>query len=94
MAACKEWNLEPDNTIVVLDGGKSESDLMAHADRLTWWVGNPSLWEKPELKDGDYVTFYEPDLNGEMTGFAIRPGMVPKWILSLPLLFSKEGVKI
>lgn len=92
MAAVKVWEIEPDNTIVVLDGGSCENDLIAHLDRLVWWCGNPSLWEEPEIKDDDYVMFYEPDLNNEMTGFALRPGMVPKWILSLPLLHG-EGVK-
>ena len=94
MAACKQWDLEPNNTIVVLDGGKSEDDLMGHADVLTWWIGNPSLWEEPRMGDGDIVVFREPDLNDEMTGFAIIPGKVTNWILSRPLLFSKGGESI
>lgn len=91
MAAVKAWELEPDNTIVVLDGGRSESDLLCYADRLTWWIGDPLLWEEPKIKNDDYVVFTEPDLNNEHTGFAIKPGLVPNWILSMPLLFG-EGV--
>lgn len=85
MAACKEWDLEPDNTIVVLDGGKSESDLMALMDRCVGWC-SPDWQGNILLNDDEYIPFAEPDLDGEHTGFAIKPGRAPSWVLSLPLL--------
>ena len=89
MAACKGWDLEPNNTLVVLDGGKSESDLMGYLDRLIWYCA-PSLRQEPWCWEDETVEFREPDLNNEMTGFAIKPGHAPNWVLSIPL-FSKGG---
>lgn len=91
MAACKKWDLEPNNTIVILNGGSCEDDLMLQMDLLTWWVGNPEYHIHPRLEENDYVVFTEPDLNNEVTGFAIRPGYTHSHIDSLPLL--REGVK-
>lgn len=90
MAAAKEWDLEPNNTLVVLDGGKSESDLMLILDVLVWWVGNPDYHTPPELLDDEYIIFREPDMGDEMTGFAIKPGYSHKYLLSLPLLKGGE----
>jgi len=91
MSACEKWDLYPDNIVVVLDGGKSEDDLMILLDKLTWWCGNSEFWEEPRLGDDDVVVFREPDLLEDMTGFAIVPGKLPDWVLSIPLLFSEGG---
>lgn len=88
MAAAREWDLEPHNTIVVLDGGKSEDELLAILDQLTWWC-HVNHHSDRYLENDEVVFFREPDLDDEMTGFATKPGYVSSVIDSLPLLFGK-----
>jgi hypothetical protein len=83
MAAVHTWGLESDTTLVVLDGGKSCSDLMRHEDRLRLEPGF--------MQTGlEVIEFHEPDLDNEITALAIQPGKVQAWVLKLPLIFSKE----
>jgi hypothetical protein len=89
MAAARKWNLPADTTLVVLDGGSSASDLIEKMDVLVGWC-RPDLCPNP-LSDDEYQEFAEPDLNGEHTGFAVKPGCAPKWLKSLPLLFAGGG---
>ncbi len=86
MAATQRWNLEPDNTIVVLDGGDHQN-LVQDYDCLYGWA--TSAFPSQLLEEEEYVGFFEPDLADELTGFAIKPGCEPKWVRSLPLLFGK-----
>ncbi len=87
MAAVNEWNLPALTTLVVVDGGKCESDLIALMDHLVGWC-SPDWAASKLLTDDEYIPFAEPDLNNEHTGFAIKPGCASRKIKSLPLLFS------
>ena len=87
----KAWNVSKDHYLIVLDGGKSESDLITIADRLTGWCAPEYAHENP-LEDHEYECFVEPDLNGgEHTAIAIKPGRHPQWITSLPLWRGGES---
>lgn len=87
--AHRKWNLSEDHYLVVLDGGKSEDDMLSHLDQICGWYF--PVIENEVLSQDEYIAFYEPDLDDEVTGIAIQPGRAPSWIRSLPLLYASKG---
>lgn len=87
--AQRKWNLSENHYLVVLDGGKSEDDMLDLLDRVVW--GYPLYQPAEALWLNEYLEFREPDLDDEVTGIAIQPGREPSWVRSLSLLFSKGG---